>query len=109
MSITIINTNQNSKKIGRLTPPTSSKKDDYTGNIAKTESGYPLISIKKEINKFILRKMYESNNELACPLKASSRSSALAQLKKIALVEYKKVNNLHVSHSNIPVYYETTN
>jgi hypothetical protein len=88
----LIDTNQTG--VGRTSLPKSPEKSSYTGYISKSEQGYPVMSISKGTIKD------------GIPIKAYTTTSAISQLKKIALDRYKKANNLHTSKSGIPVYYE---
>ena len=51
----------------------------------------------------------KGNHVDGIPIKAYTEASAISQLKKLALDRYKKTNNLHLTKSGIPVYYEKTN
>jgi hypothetical protein len=88
----LIDTNQTG--IGKLNLPKSSEKSSYTGYISKSEQGNPVLSISKGTIKD------------GIPIKAYTITSAISQLKKIALDRYKKANNIHISKSGILIYYE---
>jgi hypothetical protein len=88
----LIDTNQTG--VGKLNLPKSPEKSSYTGYISKSEQGYPVISIKKGTIKD------------GIPIKAYTITSAVTQLKKIALDNYKMTSATHVSKSGIPIYYE---
>jgi len=89
----LIDTNQTG--VGKLNLPKSPEKSSYTGYISKSNtSGYPVISIKKGTVKD------------GIPIKAHTITSATAQLKKVALDNYKMTSVIHVSKSGIPIYYE---
>ena len=90
----LIDTNQTG--VGKLNLPKSPEKSSYTGYINKSTEGYPKIYIIKGSIKDGIH------------IKAYTITSAISQLKKLALDKYRKANNLTINKSGIPIYYGKT-